>query len=179
VYVVQNFSLRRKVDDRHLTCDEYLDESLKIDNKEDERAKRAIIRRRIKERFTQRRCFTVPSPVRDNRKLRHLSQLNDEEMCRSYRSELEEIRLFLLSSAMEGSLLRGEGKTIMVVAPCEKCTACRRPGHTLPAPLGLRHIVCYRVYGDFSPPPATNRKDKNLTGVFRQPGGSLRVVLGG
>ncbi|XP_064626591.1 guanylate-binding protein 5-like isoform X2 [Lineus longissimus] len=108
VYVVHNFTLKRECSD-----DDYLRNTLKVDNKEDMNSKRAAVRLAIDGFFSNRKTFLLHSPVRDCRNLEKLTDLNDEELSSSFKQKISDIRDLLMTLSSPLSITAQEWCTLL------------------------------------------------------------------
>ncbi|XP_028392274.1 guanylate-binding protein 2-like [Dendronephthya gigantea] len=91
IWVVRDFSLSLNIDHRPCTADEYLEHALK-DKPGARNLQRNEVRKKIREFFSTRRCFTLKRPVVDEEKLSNLDELPEDEFRPAF---LEEIQSFI------------------------------------------------------------------------------------
>lgn len=98
IWVVRDFSLSLKIDHQPCTADEYLEHALN-DKPGARNAQKNETRKKIREFFPTRKCFTLKRPVIDEEKLSILDELPEDEFRPAFIDEMHRFVRYALSSS--------------------------------------------------------------------------------
>lgn len=98
IWVVRDFSLSLKIDLQPCTADEYLEHALK-DKPGSRNVQKNEVRKKIREFFPTRKCFTLKRPVIDEEKLSMLDELPEDEFRPAFIDEMNRFVKYTLHSS--------------------------------------------------------------------------------
>ncbi|XP_058537296.1 guanylate-binding protein 3-like [Ochotona princeps] len=111
VWAVRDFSLELKLQERHITEDEYLENALKLIPGENPRIQNSNMTRNcIRDFFPKRKCFVFPRPTNDNSLLAHIQEVSEDQLESTFKSQSEEFCSYISTHGKVKTL--GSGITV-------------------------------------------------------------------
>ncbi|XP_040854492.1 guanylate-binding protein 7-like [Ochotona curzoniae] len=111
VWAVRDFSLELKLQERHITEDEYLENALKLVPGENPRIQTSNMTRKcIRDFFPKRKCFVFHRPTNDNSLLAHIQDVSEDELESAFKSQSEQFCSYISTRGKVKTL--GSGVTV-------------------------------------------------------------------